>query len=137
MSERFISDEEIANLSGARPRMPAGIPHAVCLHCGEEYPSFYAYMAHDCLVDLKAKKSYGEWLLLFQAFGMGILRTPEDRKFPLFSKVITGKTMLTFHLQSDLYLPSSHPPYKHELWYFGSEWEALELHASSLVPVQI
>ncbi len=81
--------------------MPAGIPLATCLNCGEEHRAFYASQAHDCWVKMAEKKPYWHWLLDFQSYGYGVLKTPSDAKFP-WHKEITGRTATTFLLQSDL-----------------------------------
>jgi len=102
--DKHVTDEEIYQASGHAPRMPAGIPKATCLNCGQEHESFYAIQACDCRISLAERKTYAEWLLYFQRLGMGVLQTPEARKFR-FEKVITGRQALTFHLQSDLDSP--------------------------------
>lgn len=103
MPDQHLTDEEIHELGGGAPRLPAGIPQATCLACGTDYPAFYAAMAHDCdqNVHFADRKSYIEWLVYFRKLGFGVLKTAGDAKFPL-DKVVSGRTALTFHLQSDL-----------------------------------
>jgi hypothetical protein len=107
VADRHLTDEEIHQASGNKPRMPAGIPKATCLACGDEHDSFYASMAHDCRIVLRDRHTYGEWLIKFQRWGYGVLKTPEDMKFPWDFKV-TGQLMLTEFLQSDLFVAEGH-----------------------------
>lgn len=128
MPERHITDEEIHQASGHAPRVPAGVPRATCLNCGVEYPAFYACMAHDCYIDLKDRRSYGEWLRFFQHLGYGVLQAPDDAKFP-FDFVITGRMMLTEFLQSNIYIAMGHelqPEY-----YNDPKWEKIERKRAS------
>lgn len=104
--ERHITDEEIHELGGGEaPRVPAGVPQAICLACGHQHNAFYAAMSHDCEenVPYAERRPYIEWLELFRRLGFGVLKTVEDTKFPL-DKEIPGRTAITFHLQSDLFV---------------------------------
>ncbi len=101
--DRHLTDEEIHEAAGQAPRDVPGMPQANCLSCGAVFTPYYAAMAHDCVVRLAEKAPYWLWLLRFQKWGMGVLRTPADRKFPSFDRsVISGRSMLTQHLQADI-----------------------------------
>lgn len=102
MSEQHFTEEEIREAAGTAPRDPAGTPKASCLGCGIEYTPHYASRAHECLLDLGDRRTYAEWLLLFQDWGWGVIKTPQDRKFSSFDREISGRQALTEHLQSDL-----------------------------------
>ncbi len=102
MSERHVTEEEIRESAGTAPRDPVGTPKATCLNCNEEYTPHYAIRAHECRLDLGERRTYRDWLQQFQAWGWGIIKTPEDRKFSSFDKEVSGRQALTEHLQSDL-----------------------------------
>jgi hypothetical protein len=80
------------------------MPKATCLACGQEYTPYYASQAHDCRISLAEHRPYYEWLLQFQRWGLGVLKTPNDRKFPDFARDVSGRSMLTQHLQSDIHI---------------------------------
>lgn len=101
--------------------MPAGIPRATCLRCGKEHEAFYAVQAHDCHVVLAERRPYWDWLILFQKWGYGVLRDPDSRKFRTFNQVISGRQMLTEHLQADLHIGPDWPM-KFD-YYTGPEWQ--------------
>lgn len=122
LSEEHMTDEEIAGLSGSQPRFPPGIPQAYCLKCGVKHLAFYAAMAHDCHIDMTARRPYADWLLDFQKMGYGVLQSPSDKRFPRFDYEVSGRQMLTFHLQADLNVG---PGWElRDDWYFGDPWMA-------------
>jgi hypothetical protein len=58
----------------------------------------------------------------FQRLGLGVLKVPEDAKFPL-DKMISGRKALTNHLQSDLEIG---PGYELLDWYNTGEWDGAD-----------
>lgn len=113
-----ITDEQVRASSGTDYRMTPGLPRATCLRCGTEYESYYAAQAHDCRINLGERKLYAEWLIFFQRLGYGVLKRPHDRKFD-WTKTISGRRALTFHLQSDLFIG---PGYELIDWYSEEIW---------------
>jgi len=121
MADRHVTDEEIAGMAGRAPRVPAGTPKATCLNCGSEFTAFYTSQAHfDCLIKLREKKTYAEWLLFMKKLGLGVLKTPGDAKFP-WDKRISGRQIITMHLQSDLFITPP-PDYTITDYYTGEVW---------------
>jgi hypothetical protein len=125
LPDRHITDEEVWNASGHKPRIPTGAPVATCLRCGQEYVSFYTQQACDCWVDLSRRERYDTWLILFQRMGYGVLTDPSSRKFPRFDKVIGGRQMLTLFLQSDILVAKDMVSLPYARHYDGPEWSTL------------
>jgi hypothetical protein len=101
MPDDFLSDEQVRQSTGEDFRAPAGAPKATCLNCGQEFWAAYASQSCDCRIKLGDRKIYAEWLIFFQRMGFGVLKSPEDAKFP-FDKMLSGRKVLTNHLQTDL-----------------------------------
>jgi len=99
--DKHVTDEEIWESSGHAPRVPPGVPRATCLNCLSEHVAFYAQQAHDCRIELAKRDKYLNWLDLFRRLGIGVLKDSDGAKFEI-DEEISGRTALTFHLQSDL-----------------------------------
>ncbi len=62
---------------------------------------------------------YAAWLLALQRWGFGVLEHPGAAKFR-FEKPVTGRQVLTYHLQSDIDASPNHAT--NDGYYLTDEW---------------